>query len=105
TRSPAGTGSCCAMISFTLATAVGVRVMGVGFGVDSAGFTSGVVVVAMGISFTKQIIAKLAFSQKRHVKPRFLLDAGRIGPGSETRLRPSRAGAKQKTPSACLLEL
>src|SRR6185295_10621366 len=47
TRRPAGTGFCCAMVSFTLAMALAVRLMGAFF--VSAGFTSGVV-VAMGIS-------------------------------------------------------
>src|SRR5581483_7742245 len=44
TRSPAGTGFCWAIISFTLAIAVGVKVIG-GFLVVSCGLTSGVVVV------------------------------------------------------------
>src|SRR5437762_706143 len=42
-RSPAGTGFCCDMISFTLETAVGVKLTG-NFGVVS---TSGVVVEAI----------------------------------------------------------
>src|SRR5689334_916050 len=52
TRSPAGTGFCCPMISLTLATAVGVRLMG-GFFAVSSGIVScgrtGVVVVAMSL--------------------------------------------------------
>src|ERR1700733_13753545 len=42
TRKPAGTGFCCPIISFTLATALGVRVMGAVF------FTSGTLVVTPG---------------------------------------------------------
>src|SRR5438309_5500565 len=46
TRRPAGTGFCCAMISFTFAVAFGVRVMGAVF-LTSGVPVVGVVVVAM----------------------------------------------------------
>src|SRR5580704_806929 len=49
TRRPAGTGFCCAIISFTLAIALGVRLTGGVLGVTS-GTVVGTVVVAIGIS-------------------------------------------------------
>src|SRR5215471_8485725 len=48
-RKPAGTGFCWAMISFTLATALAVRLMGATF------LTSGTVVVAIRISLALKL--------------------------------------------------
>src|SRR5436305_12319608 len=57
-RRPAGIGSCCAMISFTLATAVGVRLTGKALGVVSI---LGCTVVAILFSSMKpQYISRLA---------------------------------------------
>src|SRR4029077_2257229 len=52
TRKPTGTGFCCVMISFTFATALGVREMGATF--TSGVVVVGVVVVAIYLSFTKK---------------------------------------------------
>src|SRR5205823_14302767 len=49
TRSPAGTGVCWPIISFTFATALGVSIIGA-FLVVSWGFTSGMMVVAIQFS-------------------------------------------------------
>src|ERR1700730_2855258 len=70
TRRPAGTGFCCAMISFTLLTALAVRLMGAFF--VSAGFTSGVVVVAICISLKGLtiIIAKATSSAACEIQSR-----------------------------------
>src|SRR5262249_38713770 len=61
TRRPAGTGFCCAIISLTLAIALGVSVMG-------GAFTSGVVVVVdirISLSLLGYIITNPAFSLKK----------------------------------------
>src|SRR5215831_4052992 len=49
-RKPAGTGFCCAMISFTLATALAVRLIGAFL------VTSGMVVVAIRISLALKLL-------------------------------------------------
>src|SRR5271157_3524178 len=58
TRSPAGTGFCCAMISFTLVIAVPVRLSGLGStaGVVVVGAVGAVVVVAILLSSENQLI-------------------------------------------------
>src|SRR5512146_1022219 len=55
-RRPAGTGFCCAMISFTLATAFALRVTGLDF------LTSGVVVVVVDIRISSGTLYGYDFS-------------------------------------------
>src|ERR1700730_9914500 len=54
-RKPEGTGFCWPMISFTLATALAVRVTGAAFLVTSGLVTSGTVVVAIRISLALKL--------------------------------------------------
>src|SRR5580693_8016605 len=69
TRRPAGTGLCCAIISFTFATAFEVKLTGGFLGVTS-GTVVGTVVVAIGISLNcyPLIITKPGFQARQ--KPR-----------------------------------
>src|ERR1700757_91917 len=62
-RKPEGTGFCWPIISFTLATALGVRVTGAAFFV-----TSGTVVVAIRISLALKLFdySKCLLRQKHH---------------------------------------
>src|SRR5438105_13538609 len=71
TRKPAGTGFCCAIISFTLPMAFAVSVIGAVLGV-----TSGVVVVAMCISLKILAETIIAKAWGKHQKP---LPCGPLG--------------------------
>src|SRR5580693_4158123 len=71
TRRPAGTGVCCAIISLTLATALGVKLTGGVLGVTS-GTLVGTVVVAIGIS--------LKLLPVHYNKPRHRVEAKIHGP-------------------------
>src|SRR5580704_7717846 len=62
TRRPAGTGFCCAIISLTLAIALGVRLTGGVLGVTS-GTVVGTVVVAIGISLK---LLPVYYNKARH---------------------------------------
>src|SRR5580693_7118737 len=65
-RKPAGTGFCWLIISFTLVTALAVRVTGGVFLVTSGFVTAGMVVVAIGISLALKLFdySKCGFRHK-----------------------------------------
>src|SRR5271163_4384475 len=62
TRKPVGTGFCCAMISFTLVTALAVRVIGAALVFTSGIFTSGVE-VAKVVAMANLLNVKLQYTK------------------------------------------
>src|SRR5205823_1693384 len=99
-RNPAGIGSCCAMISLTLATAVGVNVTGGALGVVSI---FGCVVVAMALLLMKlQYISglrELKLQLLDDLIPREMQISRDARRGESRNIRQFRASAERKFPA------